>query len=199
MSESSRGAYATHVAAELDVLAKIPGLSAELDVVVGRSVRQALATPDRAQRWRDAGSPLSRTAECSGTPNAAQAGLATPTAFFPFATGPVTGRLWSVRKLVVLATTAGPFASALANVTAALFISQQGSALPAQGLPAIDCDQTSFTIPNTQFYSTHQAWIRGGEWPILGVQGSGVTASVGFFARMRVLEIDDDPRFLLDL
>lgn len=181
-------------------MAKVPGLAAELDLVVGRAVRQAMPTADRVQLWRDAGGPLVRPIEFSGTVNAAQAGLATPTAYFAFADNPNTGRMWSVRKLVVVATGAGPFSSALANVTAALFITQGGiSTLAGQKPSDIDCDQTSFTVPTTQFFSTHQLWVRGGEWAVMGFQGSGVTSGVQFWGRMRVIEIDDDPRFLLDL
>ena len=184
-------------------MAKIPGLAAELDIVVGRAVRAALPAEDRTTRWRARGSPLARRVDMSGTVTAAQAGLPTPTAFFVFAV-PVlqSGRLWSVRKVVVQATGAGPFAGALANVTAALFVTgQSGMGLANLSLdtPNIDCAQVSFTLPTTQFFGAHQITVRSSDDLVLGIQGSGVTSGLQVFGYAQALEIDDDAAYLLDL
>lgn len=193
--------------AELDALVQIPGFSAELDVVVGRAIKQAMANDDRAVRWRAAAAPLAKRVTFSGKVTAAQAGLGTPTAFFNFDIRPQVGRLWSVRKVVVLSSGTGgaavgtdPFAAALSNVTAAIFTTGQPvQGEPGQGPPLIDADQVNFTIPATQFYSTHQIWVRGNEWLVVGVQGSGVVAGLNIYGHARVIEIDDDPAFLLSL
>lgn len=190
--------------AELDVMLGVPGVSAELDLVVGRAVGKAMATEDRVKRWREAGSPTNRRINLSGTVTAAQAGLSTATAFFPFEISPQTGRMWSVRKVALMAgsppVTNQPFASAISNLNAVLYVTQGGVAAAAgTGPPVQDADQTSFTLPNTQFYSTHQLWIRGGEWLVVGVQGTAVVQGFQVWGHARVIEIDDDPRYLLDL
>jgi hypothetical protein len=174
--------------------------SAELDLVVGRAVQRAMAPADRITVWRALGAPLIKKVDLGGTVTAAQAGLSTPTAYFAFAAHPQTGRLWSVRKVVVTATGAGPFASALANVTAAIFVTQGGLvANNANPPPGQDADQTSFSLPTTQFYSTHQLWVRGGEWLVVGIQGSGVTTGLTLNGHARVVEIDDSPEYVMTL
>lgn len=174
--------------------------SAELDLIIGRTVQKVMSPPDRMTLWRQLGAPIAKRVDFRGAATAAQAGLATPQAFFPFAAQPQVGRMWSVRKVVVLASSAGPFAAALANVTGVIFVTQGGSAASITSPPSnYDAEQTNFTIPTTQFYATHQMWVRGGEWLVVGVQGSGVVSTISFGGHAQVIEVDDSPEFLLTL
>ncbi len=174
--------------------------SAELDLIIGKAVQKAMAPPDRMALWRSLGAPLIKRVDVGGTVTAAQAGLAPATAYFAFAARPQVGRLWSVRKVVVTATGGGPFAAALANVAAAIFVTQGGFVgQNANPPPGQDADQTNFSLPSTQFYSTHQLWVRGGEWLVVGVQGTGVTTGLVVNGHARVVEIDDSPEFLMSL
>lgn len=181
----------------------VPGVAAELGLVIGDAVRKSLPTSDRVQRWREAGSPVVKTVNLSGTVTAAQAGLSPATAFFGFEYNAPSGRLWSVRKVALMASSppvsGSPFSAAVNNLTAVLYVTQGGSVSLNEGPPPIDTDQTGFTLPQTQFYSANQLWVRGGEWLVLGIQGTAVVQGFQVFGRARVVEIDDDPRFLLDL
>jgi hypothetical protein len=146
---------------------------------------------------------LAKRVDFSGTVSAAQAALATPTAYFAFSPPrPFTGRLWSVRKVVILATGAGPFAAALANVTAVIFVTGQpvaGLANVGQDAPAIDADVTNVAIPTTQFFAPNQLGIRGTDSLVIGVQGIGVTAGFQVWGHARLIEVDDSPEFILSL
>jgi hypothetical protein len=304
------------VGAELDILAKAGPLSAELDLVAGAAKKGA---EQAVNEWRMGGSPVIKRVDVSGKVTAAQAGLATPTAFFPFMTRPQTGRLWEVKKVVLQATGATAFAtsgisttattfsnnnqttapgsfSVLASVnppagnyrvvieigfgagtpvaadgnnwrlqsqgltvsdklwaplvangtgplttyvfdnvqadgsnaivltnpvagtggvqyvsnieatlipgtgatSAALFVTGQpgGLANLSQNAPNQDVDVTGLTLPVTQFFSSHQLWVRGNDWLVAGFQGAGLTTGLTIQGHARVIEIDDDPRFL---
>lgn len=192
--------------AELDLIAKVPGFEAELDLAIGRAMKTAMATPDRMQLWRSLGSPVPKRVDVAGTVTAAQAGLATPTAYFAWAAKPQSGRIWSVRKIVLQAgsppITNVPFsASAISNLTAAVFVGQGGMVAAGAGFNPSpqDVDQTSVTLPTTQFYSTHQLWVRGGEWLVVGIQGPAVVTGFQVWGHARVVEIDDSPEFLMTL
>jgi hypothetical protein len=185
--------------AELDVKATVGTLSAELDLIAGavkKGVEQAVTV------WRAGGSPVAKRMDVSGTVTAAQAGLATPTAFFAWSIRPQVGRLWSIRKIVLQATGGTAFsASALANVTAAIFVTGQpgGGAALANNPPFQDADVTGLTFPTTQYFSANQLWVRGQEWLVVGIQGTGVTAGLQVQGTARGIEIDDNPIFLLDI
>lgn len=151
---------------------------------------QKLSTPHKTPN------PLGRQVTFSGTVTAAEAGLTPATAFFVFDTKPQSGRLWSVRKLVAMATGAGPFAANLANVTGALFLTSSPSNNAAQPLPAMDCAVPQLTIPTSQVFGAHMVTVRGSKWLAFGVQGSGVTTGLQVFGYVDVLEIDDDADLL---
>lgn len=194
--------------AELDALVQIPGLSAELDIVVGKAVRQAMAGPmsreQRMQLWRSLGAPVIKRVDMAGTVTAAQAGLSTAAAYFAWPARPQTGRLWSVRKIQLQAGSPpvnnGPFTASIANLTAAIFVTSAGLTGEAGLQPSPqDCDQTGFTLPNTQFYSTHQLWVRGGEFLAVGIEGTAVVTGFQVFGQARVVEIDDSPELLMTL
>lgn len=179
--------------AELDIKASAGPFSAELDLVAS-AVQKGFA--EAAKAWRRAGGPLDKRVDFSGTVSAGQAGLATPTAFFTFSPdGPQQGRLWSIRKIVIQASTSTAFsATALSNVEAVVFVTGQTNNPPLQ-----DAHVTNLPVPTTQFFSSHQLWIRNTDSLVVGIQGTGVTAGVQVFGHANVLEIDDDPTFLLDL
>jgi hypothetical protein len=186
--------------AELDVKANIGNAQVELDLVAG-AVKKGMA--DAMQSWRKAGAPLVKRVDFSGTVTAAQAGLTTATAFVTFSPdSPQVGRLWSVRKLVIQAGTATAFnSSALSNVTAVVFVTGQAGGIAAlsQNPPLQDADVTSLPVPTTQYFSANQLWVRGQDSLVIGIQGTGVVAGLQIFGHARVMEIDDDPGFLLDL
>lgn len=188
------------MSAELDIKAVAGPFSAELDLVAGAAQQGAIRGVEQATaEWHRQGNWLPRRFTFSGTVSAVQAGLATPTAYFPFDNRPFTGRYLSVRKIVI--GTSSPFAGAVANITAVIFVTTQptGLANVSNNAPAIDADVTGLSLPTTQFFSSHQLWVRGGEWLVVGIQGSGVVAGVQVFGHARGVEIDDDPRFLPDL
>jgi hypothetical protein len=191
--------------AELDTKLDLGSLgSAELDLLIGKAVAKAMTPPDRQTLWRALGAPLVKRVDVSGTVTAAQAGLSPATAYFAFTPPkPFTGRLWSIRKFMLQATGAGPFASAaLSNVQGALFITgQPGSALAnlSQDAPNLDADVVSFTLPTVQYFSTHQLWLRGTDSLVVAIQGTGVTQGLQIWGHARVVEIDDSPEFLLAL
>lgn len=186
--------------AELDVKASLGSVSAELDLIAG-AVEKGYARAVTV--WRQQGAWLDKRVDFSGTVTAAQAGLSTPTAFFTFTPdSPFTGRFWMVRKIVIQAGTANAFTStSLANVVAAIFITGQlgGPAALSQNAPLQDADVFPLTIPTTQFFSTHQLWVRGNDSLVIGIQGSGVVAGLQIFGHARVTELDDDPKYLPDL
>lgn len=177
--------------------------SAELDLILG-AAKKVMAPADRAILHRQLGAPLVKRVGVAGTVTAAQAALGTPTAFFGFEARPQTGRLWSVRKIALMAgsppVTNQPFAAAIASLTAVVYITQGGTAIGAgSGPPPQDTDQTAFSLPATQFYSTHQLWVRGGEWLVVGIQGAAVVTGFQVWGHARVVEIDDSPELLMTL
>ena len=191
---------------ELDIVLDSGGRlgKAELDLIIGRTVQKVMSPPDRMTLWRQLGAPIVKRVGVAGTVIAAQAGLSTATAFFAFEARPQVGRMWSVRKVALMAgsppVTNAPFASAIANLTAVIYTTQGGTTIGAGSAPPPqDTDQTAFSLPATQFYSTHQLWVRGGEWLVVGIQGSAVVTGFQIWGHARVVEIDDSPEFLMTL
>ena len=193
---------------ELDVKLDLGSLgSAELDLIAGavaQKMKQPMSREDRATLWRQLGAPVVKRVGVAGTVTAAQAGLSTATAFFAFEIRPQVGRMWSVRKVALMAgsppVTNAPFAAAISNLTAVIYTTQGGTVIGAGSAPPPqDSDQTAFSLPATQFYSTHQLWVRGGEWLVVGIQGSAVVTGFQVWGHARVVEIDDSPEFLMTL
>jgi hypothetical protein len=186
----------------IDVKAQAGPLSAELQLAIQQSIQAGIAGAAQSMlEWRRLGAPMNKRVEFSGTVTAAQAGLSPATAFFPITTTQHTNRLWSIRQITILAASAGPFAAALANVTAAIYATSQPGQVAAASYtpPNIDAIVTGLTIPTAQFFSSHQVQIRGSDQLVIGVQGTGVTTGLQIFGAVRLLEIDDDPGFLLSL
>lgn len=183
--------------ARVDLAVHIPGAMGEIDIATGDEVKQKVQEA-LGNRWEDTGHPVGKRSTFSGTVNAQQG--TNQIAYFGFDIHPQQGRLWSVRKLVIMGPSgnARPFSTtALANVTAAVYASAQP--VQATPVPDIDAAVTGLTIPTTQFFGPHQLTIRGQLWLSIGIQGTGVTQNLQVMGHMDGIEIDDDPRFLLDL
>jgi hypothetical protein len=184
--------------AAVDLSVHIPGAVGTIDIATGKDVENAVVAGLDA--WKSTGHPVQKRSTFSGTVNAGQG--TNQLAYFPFDIHPQVGRLWSIRKIMIASPTARPFAtSALSQVTCAIFATGQpvGVAAGANPPPDIDAAVTGLTVPTTQFFAPHQITIRGALWLVIGFNGSGVSNGVAFFGHADLIEIDDDPRFLLDL
>lgn len=103
--------------------------------------------------------------------------------------GPKRGKIWSVRKLVLVGTDT---VSAVANVTGSVYATMGGRG----GYAVTDIEYTGLTVPSSTLFSSGQLTVRGGNELLVVLFGAGVVAGQPFTVSGSALEIDDDPRWL---
>lgn len=106
--------------------------------------------------------------------------------------GPAMGKIWEVRKLVVVG---ADDHTAIAAAQVAFYVTRQ-KAGTAQVPPLTDIELVGLTVPSyttlprLQLQMTHQAVL------IAWLTGAGVVAGASFTVKATVVEVDDDPRYL---
>lgn len=171
--------------AHVDLAAVIPGaISAELDIATGAEVKEHA---DRIidHLPKDLHPQIINIDQSGQLPAGGVAPLVIPMG------GPATGRIWSVRKVIVTGTDDH---TQIMNAACALYISRA----QFQGAPALtDLEVTGLLAPSTTTFGRHELTVTGPQAKLIALlSGTGVVALQQFLVQATIVEVDDDPSWL---